>query len=655
MTHKRFTSFVFFFLSISIFSQDINSRQSSQQETLNSIISELRNNAYGTALTIVDSALLDEPKLLQEQYDLNNNRYLSQLYGFKGQISWVLDSSYSDEYFLNSIRYAQKINDSNTIGKNYLNLGRTYETRADYSTSIDFYIKALPYLKTDCGLYSRTLDNISYSLCIQEKHEEALPYLYQAFSISESCNDLAQKVNIYNSLAAFYTSQNINKDSVPIYLDKALALAQEVGYLEGVSISNSNYADYYLANQNYRQALTYCQYGLAEAIEIKDIESKGISLLQLGLIHFKLEHFDEAIRYYEDAILTFSQINATEYESDVFFNLSESYKQIGNYEQAYTYYKAYQTLNDSIKSSEKVKEFNDILVKYETNKVKAEKELVVKENIIQQQTIQQNKTQLLTLVIIFTLVIIVITIVGVYFNSRKKAKLIELELAETQHRLSMEKELRKSEIKSIRAQMNPHFIFNAINSIQALVLEKNKDEAYQYLNFFSNLIRNTLNFSEQEFIPIETEVEFISTYLALEKLRFNSDFSYKIQHTTIPQETLIPSIIIQPFIENAIKHGLFHKQGNKEVTIEFKLIDNMHMICEIVDNGIGRNAAEVIQKKMNDKHISFATEAIERRITILKSFYGAKVDYKTIDLFAEDGKTSAGTKVTITLPIKLVK
>ena len=655
MTYNNFIVCLFFLSTTSVFSQNENLPYSLPDSTLDAILVELQNNAYEQALTIVDSALEYEHVLLKEQEQLTHHRYLSQLYGFKGQISWVLDNNYSDDYFLKSIQYAQKINDSNTVGKNYLNLGRVYETKANYSTSIRYYIEALPYLKKDCGLYSRTLDNISYSLCIQEKYTEALPYLYQAHSIAESCNDTIQKVNIYNSIAAFYTSTKIHKDSIPFYLNKALVLAKTYKYLEGISIANSNYADYYLAYEDYDKALKYCQFGLTEAIAIKDIESKGISLLQLGLIHFKLAHYQQAIHFYEEAILTFNQIHATNYEADVFFNLSESYKQIGNYEQAYLHFKTYQTLNDSINSAKKAKEFNDVLIKYETNKVKAEKALIVKENIIQEQTIQQNKIQFMTLIIIFTLILIVVIIVGVYLNARKKAKLIELELAETQHRLNMEKKLRKSEIKSIRAQMNPHFIFNAINSIQALVLNKNKDEAYQYLHLFSNLMRNTLDFSEQEFITLATEIDFLSSYLALEQLRFNGELSYEIEHRSIPTEALIPSLIIQPFVENAIKHGLFHKQGKKMIKVHFKVIENGYLNCKIIDNGVGRKAVEAIQKRMLNKHHSFATEAIDRRISILKSFYGSKVNCEIIDLFLEDGVTPKGTAVNIILPLKLVK
>ena len=636
-------------ISPSLFAQD-----SSYYYTLSKVINNINNNKYQEALVIIDSKLNKEQLILANNPDKKKIKFLAKTYGFKGQLEWLLDKDYSDIFFKKSIEYAKVNNDSITIGKCFLNLGRIYETKSDYPKSIKYYINSLPYVKKDCGLLSRTLDNIGYSLSLLKKYDKAHEYIQQAFTVVEQCDNKFQKVFIYNSIAAFYLESKKNEDSISYYLDKAYLLATKIKHLEGLSITHSNYSDYYIQNKKYKEAIKHCKFSLDESVQFGDIESQAQSLLQLGVIFFNLNQNDKAIDYYEQALLIFEQIESHSLKADALFNLSESYKSIGNYEDSYNYYKQYIAIHDSLHNLNKIKEFNNTLIKYETNKIKAEKVLIEKENIIYQNNIEKNRIYFITLIIVFIFTTFLLVVIGVYINSRKKAKLVQLELADTKNRLQMEKKLRKAEIKSIRSQMSPHFIFNAINSIQALILNKDYENAYKYLNLFSNLIRNTLTFSEKDFISIEVEVSFIKSYLDLEFLRFNQDLTYQINDKNIPLETLLPSIIIQPFIENSIKHGLFHKKGNKELVINFTLVDNNFITCEIIDNGIGRIEAEKIKQRQEFIHTSFSTEAIDRRIKILQSFYGPKVNYNIIDLVNQDG-SSRGTKISITLPIKTKK
>ncbi len=140
------------------------------------------------------------------------------------------------------------------------------------------------------------------------------------------------------------------------------------------------------------------------------------------------------------------------------------------------------------------------------------------------------------------------------------------ELDEAYHELELSKndKILASNLKALQAQMNPHFIFNALNSIQTLVLQGNVDSSYDYINKFATLIRETLNSSEQEYISLKKEIETLETYLKLEKLRFREDFDFEINYPTEIPEREIPPMLIQPFIENAVKHGLFHKEKRIE-------------------------------------------------------------------------------------------
>ncbi|WP_062060938.1 sensor histidine kinase [Aquimarina longa] len=241
-----------------------------------------------------------------------------------------------------------------------------------------------------------------------------------------------------------------------------------------------------------------------------------------------------------------------------------------------------------------------------------------------------------------------------YSQSLNRKKEIELnkskqalEAAYKELELSKKNELAFLELKSLKSQMNPHFIFNSLNSIQDLILQQNTDSSYDYVVLFSQLVRNTLNYSNKNFIAIEKELEFLEIYLQLEKLRFEDDLTYTIQH--INTEGLsVPSLIVQPFIENALIHGLLHKSGKKQLTIDFTFTD--HLLCTVTDNGIGRKEAKKIQQRQGGYHESFALEAIEQRLEILKEQYGKDVGYQVFDLY--DDALAMGTKVEIRMPYK---
>lgn len=209
-------------------------------------------------------------------------------------------------------------------------------------------------------------------------------------------------------------------------------------------------------------------------------------------------------------------------------------------------------------------------------------------------------------------------------------------------------DLLETELKALRSQMNPHFIFNSLNSIQDLILKQDTDASYDYIVLFADLVRSALNYSNKDYIPIDKEIEFLNVYLSLEKLRFKDDFTYEIIYKG-NDDMQVPSMLIQPFIENALLHGLLHKDGNKELRIHFEYKDGL--ICTITDNGIGRKKAKAIKERQGVTHESFALEAINKRLAIFNQKSGEEYGrYEIDDLYPEQENT--GTKVTLYLPSK---
>jgi LytS/YehU family sensor histidine kinase len=208
-------------------------------------------------------------------------------------------------------------------------------------------------------------------------------------------------------------------------------------------------------------------------------------------------------------------------------------------------------------------------------------------------------------------------------------------------------ELNASKLTAIQSQMNPHFIFNSLNSVQDLILKGDVEHSYTYITTFSNLVRRTLNYSEKDFIDFEQEIKLLELYLSLEKLRFKKELNYEILYNNI-EDIMIPPLLVQPFIENSLVHGLLHKEGIKNLKITFYLKDRL--ICTIEDNGIGREKAKAIKLRQRSDHESFSGRAIKKRFEILSTVFGGEFGYEYEDL-TTNGE-AIGTKVTLMIPVK---
>lgn len=230
-----------------------------------------------------------------------------------------------------------------------------------------------------------------------------------------------------------------------------------------------------------------------------------------------------------------------------------------------------------------------------------------------------------------------------YFKKLNMANEEKLSLAYQFLDESKKSEVAHLQLKSLKAQMNPHFMFNAMNSIQNLVLKGDRTEAYNYLTKFSLMIRENLSMSEKSFVLFSEELSLLKKYLELEKLRFKENFEYQLLGTEDLEHIKIPAMIIQPFIENSIKHGLLHKiEGTKNLEVAFELEKEV-LVCVITDNGVGVKASKKINKQNNNKQESFSTTAIKQRLIFLTDFYKTDIGFTYLP-------TEVGTKVEVKIP-----
>lgn len=231
---------------------------------------------------------------------------------------------------------------------------------------------------------------------------------------------------------------------------------------------------------------------------------------------------------------------------------------------------------------------------------------------------------------------------------RNKLAIQEKEKELALKKANFESELAILKLENLKSQMNPHFIFNALNSIQEYIILNQRQLASSYLAKFADLIRAYLEHSSKGYISLKEEIECLNTYLELEKLRFEDKFNYFIQNNVQNVDIKIPTMLIQPYVENAIKHGLLHKKDNRVLKINFvKLPQEQTIQCVIIDNGIGREKAAQLRNK---KHSSFATRANQNRLELLNFGKEKKIGVAIDDLKNENNKTN-GTQVTLLIPI----
>ncbi|MDN3657837.1 histidine kinase [Ferruginibacter paludis] len=252
------------------------------------------------------------------------------------------------------------------------------------------------------------------------------------------------------------------------------------------------------------------------------------------------------------------------------------------------------------------------------------------------------------LAVAFIVLLLLLGIVGVILLARKQRLSQQLKEANLQSRIN------DVNFAALRSQMNPHFIFNCLNSIKLYTEQNNNEAASEYLSMFAQLIRSSLDNARREKVILSEEIATIELYLRLEAMRFKEKLLYEVAVDKNVDVDFIelPPMMIQPYIENAIWHGLMHKKEGGNINVHFAQLDNNSLLqITITDNGIGRLKAAELKSKTAEKHKSYGTQITGERIALINEKYQLSAEVKTTDLY-NDLSQPSGTLITIKLPIK---
>ncbi|WCO01072.1 tetratricopeptide repeat-containing sensor histidine kinase [Psychroserpens ponticola] len=524
------------------------------------------------------------------------------------------------------------------------------QEKGDYTNALKTFKEVVSYLEKDESKYTNALwlkMNIGALYAEINEFDKAIDYYMEVYNDpkAQGNNSIIGRTCI--NLANSYRQKKEFKKA----LSFALEAEQKVKRPRSLASLKSCLASVYSKLENYEKAHDYNKQALVlyKSLNLQSRVDDANHNIAYNYLHQK--KYDDAEYYFLKTNMAMKSYDNIYTKKNNFQGLSELYYAKKEYKKAFDFYEKHQNIKDSIHGIDKLKAISDIEIKYETEKTKREKETAEQQVIITKLESQKNRNLFIGSLSVAGLLLLASVFYFSRLKAQKKAELVTIELKETQKRLAVEKQYKDSELKALKAQMNPHFIFNALNSIQDYIVLNQKNLASDYLGKFADLIRNYLHFSDTGFISIPDEVHNLNLYLELEKLRFEESLEYSIHldDNANFEEFNIPTMLIQPYIENALKHGLLHKKDNRKLSISISKFSDKIVECVIEDNGIGREKSKEINQKRASHHKSFALKATTERLDLLNYGRDKKIGVEFIDLKVNN--EAVGTKVILKIPI----
>lgn len=579
---------------------------------------------------------------------------------FLGAMPWALraqidraDSlkrkgSYSEALVIYKQLLEEDLSNGNTkeLGVDYNNIAGVYTYMGEYQKSTDYFFKSLRLAEKEGNKKSIAVVNYNISLNYSNmgQIELALPYVNEAIKIllADKENELIL-ADCYNLLAAIYESTENYKKALDNYTlaEQIFVQNDKRNLLANVYVNLSHLE---LNRGNYNAVDAYVRKALPLFRASNDKIGEAAAYINLQVSHYNASadpkspaykrELVKCIALLDSALAAIKGIASPEHFITIYQNKTELYEYLGNADSAYAYIQKYVDLKDSIYNVATQKQIQELRIEYEVDKKEKENEILASES--------KNKTYFIMIVVTAAaLIVSILLLLIVKSNSKKKQKEVEFE----RNKLEIEQ-------RALRAQMNPHFVFNAINSIQRYVLKKDQQTAYDYLAKFSKLIRLVLNNSLEKISTLGQELEMIELYVEIEQLRFDRSFEFEVEigKDVDWNETPMPAMLIQPYVENAIWHGLMNMETEKKGVLRLMVAKEKQGIkITIEDNGIGREKAKEYRREEN--HRSVGMKLTEQRLLMINKMQErGEAKVVVTDLKGTDGKAQ-GTRVEIILPM----
>ena len=565
------------------------------------------------------------------------------------------------------------------------NLGDLYSGIEDLENALKYYLISEQLIQSGTGL--STVATEAYKIAIWQgianlftkkgDFHSANLYFNKAIENLPKVTFKSNHANVFLDYSMQLFEEGKFREAID-FAEKANSIFKELGDNGSQSITISQLALYYYEIKEYQTAEKLANDVISS--KIKTTTSLRNSHKVMYLVNAIKENFKASLNNFEKYIALKDSLEEKK-KKEILYKIQSRFEiekiEIKNLQEKELKQKELvallkQSELEKLKSSLMFKKFlseieNEKLKRqYETQLLKANADvqnaLSIKEDIKKMSIINNLKINKLTQEKIFDskmrkalisgfFVISILVLFLIYYNRRLSIKNLDL----TNKNKIIEEvtnKIAETEIAALRSQMNPHFIFNCLNSIKLYSLENDSESASIYLTKFSKLIRLVLDNSRSERLTLEKEIETLRLYIEMEIMRFKEKVAYEmVVSPEIDQQYVeIPPLLIQPFVENAIWHGLMHKEFGGKVSILVNLVQENMLEIQIIDNGVGREKSAEYKSKTATKHKSFGMKVTNERIDLINQIYKTKARVEIIDLY-DTNQIGIGTKVIIQMPI----
>ncbi len=530
-------------------------------------------------------------------------------------------------YYHKALKAFYDIRDADKVAMILMNMGSEYEYAGNLKLAIAYKLKALKN-----KIASGKKKNLDYyyqqvgQLFKETNTDKWEFYVKKAYEVSRTLPDsrIQTKAGIFNDLGGISKLRGKNDEALAWY-DSMLVISKANNYITGIGTAYSNRSLIYMAQERYPEAYADILKAIEYAEQTGKIYAQIIDRIHAANILEKMSRFTEAGIYAKKALaLAHEYKTYPEEEAQAHLALARIGEKTKDWKMAYEHYNAYKEGVDSLRNADVEKNLHEMELKYQTAEKEKEIERLDHENRLKTISYERRKSILIAVVFI-----IILFAAMLFLWSRRKLSETRKEQAELREKL-------------LRSQMNPHFIFNTLNAINQYVQSGKSEEASGFLSRYSRLMRQILENSNERYISLTDEIEFLNNYLKMQQLRFGISFEYEISvgEGIDADNTEIPPTIAQPFVENAVEHGI---RGIKDglITVSFSIVGK-ELILTVTDNGVGMKNAEP-----NANHRSMAIDITLGRLQMP----GGRPDSLTIESPVPD--TQSGTRISMAIPFKM--
>jgi hypothetical protein len=601
----------------------------------------------------VPHALLDTMDLLLNSAQpyvekVNDHAELAEYYILRGDVYRKKNRSVSEPYISNwkkAINEYELAGDIKMASESSTWLSFDMIDAGHLNDALDYSLKSLQLAK-DWQPSDTSYKNKDWKQYLVKQSLENLA------NIAENAGDYYTSLNYLNELDHYQqTCLNpwyVNDQKVNLFIKLRMIDSAKFYQKKAESRKKGFYSDYlaakiYLLEEKYAEAIPIFVSSIDSFIAKRRPREMAAAAYHAGEAYYSIGSNNEALKYVRMSIEKAKIWGKRAYLLPAYELLSKIHHSLGDNDSAYAYLKSYVKLKDSIQNAQLIWQLH-----------KARKDasvaLLMKDNQIQASEIRWQAQ--VRNILIATLLLLLIAAAFIWRNISLRKKYERTELMRRQAEL--QQQAQELEMKALKAQMNPHFIFNSLSSINWFILKNKTQEASDYLTSFSRLIRMVLTNSEKPVISLDEELKMLRLYLDMEQLRLAHSFDYKIEmmNSIDPAEIYMPPMILQPFCENAIWHGLSHKPEKGLLAVNFELQGHI-LNCTIADNGVGREKAAELKNSTSHKEKSLGIQITKSRLSL---FNGAQKEseYYSIEDVVSDKGLIEGTMVTLKIKPKEV-